>query len=748
VREAALGAYSHQELPFERLVEELQPARTLQHNPIVQVVFALQNMPEATLHLPGVVATYRIVRPGLAKFDLSCFVRETPSSIRAELEYAADLFETRTARRILRHYGALLAAIAADPDRPVTELVFLEARERDRVLLRWNQTGSPAPAEHCLHRVFEQRAVATPQAVAVESGGEALTYAELNARANRMGRYLARLGVGPETRVAVHLDRSPDLIVALLGILKAGGAYVPLAVNDPPDRLRVLLEDSAASHILTQVSCASALPACAAAVHRLEDHADSIVAESDENPFARTRPANLAYVLYTSGSTGLPKGVAVSHGSAVRLVRDQHYLRFGPDEVFLHLAPTAFDASTFEIWGALLNGGRVALAPAGVIRPEQIGQLLTHHQVTTLWLTAGLFRLMIDERLADLRGLRQLISGGDVLPSAQVTRALESLPGCRLFNAYGPTETTTFATVHPIPPGDRAGAVPIGRPIGGVRAYVLDHELQPSPVGVPGELFIGGAGVARGYLDHPGQTAERFMPDPFGGQHGARMYRTGDRVRWRSNGVLEFLGRLDDQVKIRGFRIEPGEIEAALERHPGVRDAAVVVRHQPDGDKRLAAFVAASDATVDPEVLRSFLKSRVPDYMLPTVIEIISDLPLTANGKVDRRVLAQRPISARQASRRRPETPTEETLTTIWTELLRREDIGTDDDFFTLGGHSLLAAQVLSRVYQAFSIELPMSALFEAPTVARLAERIDQARRAAPAQVPPPLVAVPRRART
>jgi acyl-coenzyme A synthetase/AMP-(fatty) acid ligase/acyl carrier protein len=356
---------------------------------------------------------------------------------------------------------------------------------------------------------------------------------------------------------------------------------------------------------------------------------------------------------------------------------------------------------------------------------------------------------MIDERLPDLRGLRQLISGGDVLPLPQVTRALEGLPGCRLFNAYGPTETTTFATVHPIASGDGAGAIPIGRPIGGVRAYVLDGKLRPSPVGVPGELFIGGAGVARGYLDRPGQTAERFVPDPFGGQPGARMYRTGDRVRWRSHGVLEFLGRLDDQVKIRGFRIEPGEIEAALGSHPGVRDAAVVVRHQLDGDKRLAAFVVPSDAAAaEPEVLRSFLKSRVPDYMLPAVIEIVSDLPLTANGKVDRRVLAQRPMSARQTLRRSPETPTEKTLTAIWTELLRREDIGTDDDFFTVGGHSLLAVQVLSRIYQSFSVELPMSALFEAPTIGRLAQRIDQARRAAPVPVPPPLVAVPRRART
>jgi amino acid adenylation domain-containing protein len=749
VRETALGAYTHQELPFERLVEELQPARTLQHDPIVQVTFAVQNLPDATPQLPGVVATYRMVRPPVAKFDLACFVYHTPSSFRAELEYVTDLFDARTAHRMLRHYRALLAAIVADPDRSITALSFVESGERKRILRRWNRTGSPAPAGRCVHRVFEDRAAAVPDVVAVESGPDSLTYAELNARANRLARYLTRLGVGPETRVAVHLDRSADLIVALLGILKAGGAYLPLALNDPPERLRVLLEDSATSHVVTQARCAGDLPACAAAVLCLEDHADGIAAESDENLPARTAPANLACVLYTSGSTGLPKGVGLSHGGAVRLVRDQQYLHFGPDEVFLHLAPTAFDASTFEIWGALLNGSRLALAPSGVVTPEEIGQLLARHRVTTLFLTAGLFRLMVDQRLADLSELRQLISGGDVLPAPQVARVLEALPQCRLFNAYGPTETTTIATVHPIAAADTIAAVPIGRPIGGTRVYVLDRNLEPSPIGVSGELFIGGVGVARGYLGHPGQTAERFVPDPFQDRQGTRMYRTGDRARWRSDGVLEFLGRADNQVKLRGFRIEPGEIEALLGSHPGVRHSAVVVRRESDGDKRLAAFVVPIDsAAPEPEELRSFLKKMVPDYMVPAVIELIDQLPLTDNGKVDRRVLAQRPTLPRQAPRRRPETPTEEILSTIWTELLGRKDIGPDDDFFALGGHSLLAVQVLSRVNRSFSVELPMSVIFEAATLAQLAERIDRSPRIMPVSPRPPLVAVPRRAPT
>jgi acyl-coenzyme A synthetase/AMP-(fatty) acid ligase/acyl carrier protein len=454
-------------------------------------------------------------------------------------------------------------------------------------------------------------------------------------------------------------------------------------------------------------------------------------------------------VMYTSGSTGQPKGVAVSHRAVVRLVLNTDYFHGGPGEVFLQLAPMAFDASTFELWAPLLTGGKLIIAPPGALSLEEIGQVIRQHGVTVLWLTAGLFHLMVDERLGDLTGVRQLLAGGDVLSVAHVERALRELPECRLINGYGPTESTTFASCHAIALADLRTSVPIGRPIANTTVYVLDRQMTLVPVGVPGELYLGGVGLARGYLGRPALTAERFLPDPFppasGNEPGGRLYRTGDRARWLAGGMLEFLGRLDDQVKLSGYRIEPGEIETVLVQHPEVCAAAVIVRADRPGDKRLVAYVVPVRRLEAVSELRSFLQQRLPDYMVPSVFVVLDQLPLSPNGKIDRRALpAPEPATPQhQETFIAPRTTVEELLAGIWALVLQLERVSIQDNFFALGGHSLLATQVISRVRTEFGVELPVRALFEDPTVTGLAKRVSLALETAVVPAPP-LVRLPR----
>ncbi|HVH12960.1 MAG TPA: amino acid adenylation domain-containing protein, partial [Longimicrobium sp.] len=459
-----------------------------------------------------------------------------------------------------------------------------------------------------------------------------------------------------------------------------------------------------------------------------------IADEPAANPPATARAGSLAYVMYTSGSTGTPRGVAVEQRGVVRLVRGANYAALGPNEVILAAAPVSFDASTLELWGALLNGGRVVLVSAGTPSLEELGRALVDHEVTTLWLTAGLFQVMVDQRLGDFRGVRQVLAGGDVLPVAAVRRLRERFPACRVINGYGPTENTTFTCCYPVPDGWAGGALPIGTPISNTRVYVLDGAHRPTPIGVPGELYAGGAGVARGYLNRPALTAEKFIPDPFGPAPGARLYRTGDRARWRTDGTIEFLGRLDAQVKVRGFRIEPGEIEAVLRQVAGVTDCVVMVREDEPGDRRLVAYVVG-DAEV--ESLRTHLRQALPDYMVPGAFVLLDALPLTPNGKVDRRAL---PAPEHEWAEERyvaPRTPVEEVVAGIWAEVLRLERVGVEDNFFELGGHSLLATRAISRIREVFEVEVPLRALFEGGTVAELAGRVEALRRVGVPVLPP-----------
>ncbi|MBA3711242.1 MAG: amino acid adenylation domain-containing protein [Pyrinomonadaceae bacterium] len=730
VREVALGAYAHQDMPFEKLVEELQSGRDIGRHPVFQVMFAVQNTPQQAPELSKLA-----LRPlklegdsGTAKFDLALFVVEAAEGLRAVVEYSTDLFEAATITRMLGHFEQLLAGIVANPDQRLSELPLLTAAERHQLLMEWNNTASDYPKDRSIHELFEARVEQTPDAVAVVFEDQQLTYAELNRRANQVARRLSARGVGPEVRVGICMERSVEMIIGLLGILKAGGAYVPLDAAYPRERLSFMMKDAAVPVLITQQHLLERLPTHDAEVVCLETSWREIADECTDNLQSGAGAESLAYVIYTSGSTGVPKGVAVRHRSVVRLAKQTNYVDFSANEVFLQFAPVSFDASTFELWGCLLNGARLVVFPAHIPSLEELGQILQQHQVTILWLTAGLFHQMVDEHLQSLRGVRQLLAGGDVLSVSHVEKVLAELGECQLINGYGPTENTTFTCCYRMTAGMKLkGSVPIGRPIANTQVYVLDSHMQPVPVGVTGELYIGGDGLARGYLNRLELTSERFIAHPFGTEAEARLYKTGDLARYLADGNLEFLGRRDQQVKVRGYRIELGEIEAVLMQHPAVDEAVVVASEEAGGDKRLVAYlVTQEEVAPSASELRRYLKEKLPDYMLPAAFMVLSEMPLTPNGKVDRRALPA-PGEARpemEAGYVAPRNAVEDVVAGIWGEVLRVERVGVDDNFFELGGHSLLATQVISRVREAMRVEVPLRTLFEAPTVAELSQRL------------------------
>ena len=727
VRDATLGAFAHQDLPFEKLVEELQPERSLGHAPLFQVAFVLQNAPRKAAEASGL--RFMGVERRVVQFDLTLSMEERGGQFWGSFEYKTDLFDAATIGRMAEHFRVLLAGAVEDPGCRVSRLPLLAAEERRR-LAESNDTSREYPRDLCLHELFEEQVRRAPDSVALAFGDARLTYAELDARANQLARHLQRLGVGPDLRVAVMLERSAELVVSLLAVLKAGGAYVPLDPQYPLERHAYMLADSGAAVVLTRSSLLDALPAHPVQEVCLDLDGEAIAGESGESLEAGASPENLAYVMYTSGSTGAPKGVAVTHRNVTRLVLSQSYAAFGPSEVFLLLAPACFDASTFELWGALLHGARLAVMPPGPHSPQELGRALARHRVTTLWLTAGLFHQAVEAGVEQLAGVRQLLVGGDVISPAAAARYLENCGG-RLINGYGPTETTTFACCHRVERWEaEAGPVPIGRPISNTRVYVLDANLETAPIGVPGELYIGGDGLARGYLNRPGLTAERFVPDPFSAGPGARLYRTGDVVKYLADGRVEFIGRCDQQVKVRGFRVELGEVEAALFEHPQVGEAAVAVRGE-EADKRLIAYVAArGDGELSGADLRRYLAGRLPEHMAPSVYVFLDELPLTENGKVDRKALPE-PDGSREAAGGEyvaPRTPAEQALCAVWAEVLGLERVGVHDNFFELGGHSLLATQLVSRIRQEYGVEVPLVSVFEMPTVGQLARAVDEAR--------------------
>src|SRR5258708_10884374 len=552
---------------------------------------------------------------------------------------------------MMGHFQNLVAGLVANPEERISHLPLLSQAERRQLLIEWNDTKTDYPSDRCMQELFEQQVESRPEALALISRSGQLTYRELNARANQLAHGLRKRGATADTRVGGCIDRSPAMIVALLGILKAGGAYVPLDPNYPEARLRFMLADARITLLVTQQSQLANLPPNSTEVI-CGDDLETVVREREDNPELITTPEKLAYVIYTSGSTGQPKGVAVKHRNVVRLVKNTNYASFSADEVFLQFAPVSFDAATFEIWGSLLNGARLALMPPTKVSLKELGSALKQYRVTTLCVTGGLFNLMVDNHLDELRGVRQFLAGGDILSVPHVRKVFKELPDCRMINGYGPTENTTFTCCYTV--SDLAqinGSVPIGRPISNTTAYVLDAHMNPQPIGVPGELYTGGDGVARGYLERPELNGERVVPDLFSSEPGARLYKTGDLVRYRINGDIEFIGRIDNQVKVRGFRIELGEIEAALAEHHAVREAAVVAC-KDEGDKHLAAYLVADEnQTLVVEEVREFLKQTLPDHMVPSVFMVLETLPLSPSGKVDRRALPStngfKPNSAR-----------------------------------------------------------------------------------------------------
>jgi amino acid adenylation domain-containing protein len=739
VRTRALEGQRHQDVPFEEVVERMRPVRSLAHTPVFQVMFVWQQATDERLEFPG-------LQPGAvpgqaaetAKFDLTLALAESGDRIVGGLNYATALFERATVERWVGYLRRVLMEMAADERRPVGQLAVVPESERARVLEAWNATDAGYPAGACVHDLFRAQAARTPDAVALSWQGQRWTYAELEARANRLANALRRRGVGPEVRVGICLPRTPELVVAMLGVLKAGGAYVPLDPAYPRERLGFMVEDAGIARVITESALADRLPENAAGMLLLDAERDAVAAESAVAPESGAGPENLSHVIFTSGSTGRPKGVMIRHASVVVLL---HWLRenVSDEERASVLFSTSinFDVSIAEVFGTLCWGGKLVIV-------ENALELATVSEPVV-------YASMVPSAAAELlrsggipASVRTLNLGGEALPNA-LAQGLYELPGIeKVGNLYGPTEDTTYSTYSVVARG--ADQVFVGRPVANTQAYVLDRHLQPVPMGVTGELYLAGDGLSRGYANHPAMTAERFVPNPFG-PAGSRMYRVMDRVRWtevrESSGddvscedastfalshsrtfALEYLGRTDFQVKVRGYRIEPGEIEARLREHPGVREAVVLAREDTPGDRRLVAYVVG-EAAVGAEALRAHLGETLPAYMVPAAYVRLETLPLTPNGKLDRAALPAPEADAYGVQAyEAPEGKVEQALAEIWAELLGVERVGRGDNFFMLGGHSILAVQMISRVRQAMKIELALAAVFEQPVLAALADRI------------------------
>ncbi len=785
VREVVLDVYEHQELPFDRLVEEIQPRRSAAYGPVFQAMFSLQNVATPDFALEGLAVTPQWIDNGTAQTDLILFAGAQRGSLDVlQLEYSTDLFDDTTIARLEGHLLTLLAAAAAAPETRLADLPLLSAAERQQ-LAEWSGPRRPAPAaaaaadggELRLDRRFAAQAARRPERIAVELGSAALTYGELARRAGRLAARLRRIGVGPEVPVGLCLERTLDLPVAILGALAAGGAYLPLDPESPPERLRFILEDARAPVVVTTRELARRLGETPARLVRLDGGT-----EAADDDAARGRPPapwvpstedgaladSAAYVIYTSGSTGRPKGVVVGHRAVLRLfAATAESVAAGPEDVWTVFHSYAFDFAVWELWGALLHGGRAVLLPAAAARsPEELLAVLRERRATVLSQTPSAFRglaaaLPATPLSAGDLALHTVVFGGEALHPEDLRPWLARAGdgGPRLLNMYGITETTVHATCRPMAPADlaRPGS-PIGFPLADLALHLLDRAGNPVPIGVAGEICVGGAGVARGYLGRPELTAERFVPDPFAdaAAAGGRLYRSGDLGRRRPDGDVEYLGRIDLQVKVRGVRIELGEVEAALARHPGVAAAAVAAREIAPGEVGLVAYCVPAGREPAAADLRAFLRATLPEVMVPAAFVALAALPLTVNGKLDRRALPA-PDRLRRSGEdyRQPSTPLEETLATVWRDLLGVDRVGVRDDFFELGGHSLLATRLASRLRDRLDVELSAQLVFQTPTVAGMAvelERLIAAAAQAAADgvvVPraPALVPVARRAR-
>ncbi len=734
VRENCLGAYAHQDLPFELLVEGLHLERDLSYTPLFQVMFVLQNAPMSDIELPGLTLSALAGETQTAKFDLTLTIEESEEGYVGLWEYNTDLFDAATIARMAGHYQILLESIVAKPEQPICELPIMSAAEQHQ-LVNWNDTQTDYPRDLCIHQAFERQVELTPDAIAAVFAEGQFTYRELNDRANQLARYLQTLGVRTEVLVGICVERSLDLVVGMLGILKAGGAYVPLDPNYPQERLNYMLVDAQVSVLLTQQQLVEELPELRVKAVCLDSDWQIIAAESQDNLPCEVTADNLAYVIYTSGSTGQPKGVMVSHRAVNRLVLNTDYVQLGSGDRIAQASNASFDAATFEIWGALLNGARLVGVPQQVVLSlQEFAVYIREHGINVLFLTTALFNQIASFVPQAFGSLRYLLFGGEAVDPRWVREVLQNGAPQHLLHVYGPTENTTYSSwflVREV--SETATTIPIGRPIANTQIYVLDGNMQPVPVGVPGELHVGGDGLARGYLNRPELTQEKFVPNPFSPDPQSRLYKTGDLVCYVSNispdGSIEYIGRIDNQVKIRGFRIELGEIETALLQHSAIREVVVLAREDIPGDRRLVAYVVVQEVreVQAPSIsdLRNFLQVRLPNYMLPSAFVLLDRFPLTPNGKIDRRNLPAPDLSAQSAATYvAPQTEVERAIATIWQEVLQLEKVGTDDNFFDLGGHSLLMVQLAQKLQVSQDREVSLLEIFKYPTIATFAKHL------------------------
>ncbi|MDC0706903.1 amino acid adenylation domain-containing protein [Stigmatella sp. ncwal1] len=737
VREVALGAYAHQDVPFERLVDELAPSRSLSHSPLFQVVFDLRNASSnpnlGDLQISGVKA-----QTVTTKFDLALMTFEQGDGLAGFCDYSTDLFDAETVQRMLSHLKRMLEGVSADAEQRLSKLPLMGEEEKRQVLKEWNATGEEV-AEGSLHEVFAEQARRTPEAVAVSSEGTEVTYGQLEKYANQLAHYLRQRGVGPDVVVGLCMEKGVELVVGLLGILKAGGAYLPLDPGHPMERLGYMLSDTGSPVLVTQERLGYEVPSYGEQRVLLDVEWEQMRRQPEQAPSVEVSPGNLAYVIYTSGSTGKPKGVLIEHRSVLNTLRgSQRECEMGPGQKLMPFASIGFDAAVQEMMLPLLSGGTLVFAPAEALMPgPEMGRFIREQGITHLVVATPVLSALPYEKDSPLR---TLVVGGEACPAELVDRWA---PGRRFIQQYGPTEASITTASKRCEAGQ--GKPPFGKPYPNTRLYVLSASLEPVPVGVTGELYIGGEGVGRGYLGRAELTASSFIPDPFSEQAGERLYRTGDRVRYRADGNLEFVGRADGQVKVRGHRIELGEIEAVLSKHHAVREGVVVVREEVEGNKRLVAYVVGQEGEeVEAERLKGFVGERLPEYMVPTAYVVMEALPLTANGKVDHKALPPPGQSEVEAKRQvAPRNQTEELVAGIWGELLGVDKVGVHDNFFDLGGHSLMSVKIISRIRAIFDVELAVLDIFEQPTVAQLVEKIVASRAGSKGSRPPPIVPSP-----
>jgi amino acid adenylation domain-containing protein len=730
VRESSFAAYTHQDLPFDKLVEELQPKRAPGRNPIFQAILAFEDaapeMELATVNLPVGVPVNADV-----KFDLEVHLTDTPEGIKGAFVYSPELFEPALITRMVDHFERLFERTMSNPDKELRAHSLLDHTEYRQVVEEWNDTAVAYPDTSCIHQIFEQEAEERGDAIAVEFDEENVSYKELNRRTNVLAHQLRRQGVGPEAFVGVMLERSVEMIVSLLAVAKAGGVYVPLNLAEPSARLRFILKDSGIQILITSKQIADRMPDTSqlniVCVDTDEFRSAIMETEFANNPVNTVGPENLAYLMYTSGSTGNPKGVCIAHRNILGLVKSANYAELNSEEIFLQFSPFSFDASTFEIWACLLNGARLVMFPPGTPSLNEMVELIARTQVTTLFLTTGLFHQFIDAHLGSIGAVRQLLTGGDALSSTHLSKALETLEHCQFVNCYGPTESTVMVCCYRVMPDYSAASVPIGRPISNARVYIV-NGMQPVSVGERGELYVSGAGLGRGYHNRPELTAEQFLPDPYGPWPGGRLYKTGDAARYLNNGLIQFLGRVDDQLKISGYRIEPGEIESALLEHPEVTAALVMAFEDTPGDKRLVAYLVANQEHIPNfDELRIHLRERVPEYMVPSVFVYVDEMPLTLHGKIDKAALPAPQQSLSRVGGREyvaPRNGLQQQLVDIWEELFKFHPIGVTDNFFELGGHSLQMIMLIARVEERLGKRVTMAELFNDPTIDHLSELI------------------------